>query len=254
MSRHDNSQHPLPSCGRRDTYPEGPVPFTIVGSTNTPTAQPDQPPRPNTVARQIFDGITKVNAALAEHRAASLDPRLTEQAQREKLAEFGQSEYAKALPVYDTIADELVAQKKAVYDETFKSLTPRGDTAAELRAQRTWDRERAKLDALATEGERASTVRSAIEKCSDPATLAVLIEEAPAYLQAKGVDDSWLPGVIAEKVPALAEAKTTLNRAQNTATALHQANRMMQTAIQKCSPLVSLGQIGKAIDRLDPDA
>jgi hypothetical protein len=29
---------------------------------------------------------------------------------------------------------------------------------------------------------------------------------------------------------------------------------MMQTAIQKCSPLVSLSQIGKAIDRLDPDA
>jgi hypothetical protein len=245
-------QHHLPSYGRRDTFTDGPAPFTIVGSTSTP--QPDQPPRRDTVAQQVFRGITSVNAALAEHRATAMDPKLTEQAQREKLAEFGQSEYAKALPVYDNVVDEWVAQKQAKYDETFKALTPVGDTAAELRAQRTWDREKGKLDGLSTEGERSAAVRSAIEKCDDPATLAVLIEEGPAYLQAKGVDDSWLPGVIAEKVPALAEAKTTLNRAQNVATALHQANRMEQTAIQKGSPLVSLSQIGKAIDRLDPDA
>jgi hypothetical protein len=130
MSRHEMGRHPLPSWGRVDQSADGPAPMTVESAKQPMTSAQNQPPRPDTVAQQVFRGIVSVNAALAEHRQQSLDPKLTEQAQREKLAEFGQSEYAKALPVYDTIADELVAQKKAAYDETLKSLTPQGDTAA----------------------------------------------------------------------------------------------------------------------------
>lgn len=245
-------QHPLGSHGRLDSYTDGPTPMTITGSSTT--AQPDQPPPQDTTAQQVFRGITSVNQRLAEHRAASFDPRLTEQAQREKLAEFATSEDAKALPAFAALADQLVAEKQAAYDEQFKSLTPVGDTAAELRAQRTWDRERSKLDALASEGERAAAVRSAIKNCDDPATLAVLIEESPSYLQAKGVETDWLSEVIAEKVPALSQAKVTLDRATGCATALKQASRMLQGAIESGTPLVTLDKIAPAIERLDPDA
>jgi hypothetical protein len=223
-------------------------------ATSITTAQPDQPPRPDTVAQQVFRGITSVNQRLAEHRAASFGPRLTEQTQREKLAEFAASESANALPVFAALADQLVAEKQAAYDETFKSLTPVGDTAAELRAQRTWNREQSKLEALSSEGERAAAVRSTIENCSDPATLAVLIEVAPSYLQAKGIDTDWLPAVVAQRIPELAQTKTTLESAAGCATVLKQAIRMLQRAIESGTPLDSLEKLATAIERLDPDA
>lgn len=249
---HDMPYHPLPSHGRLDK-PEDrrPVPFSLT--TGQPTQQQAQQ-KPDTIAQQVFRGVRGVNAKLAQHRQDSFDPRLTEQAQREKLAEFKTSDDAKAVDVFDVLADQLVAEKQAAYDAQFKSLTPVTDTAAELRAQRTWDREKAKLDALASEGERIAVARKTIDNCSDPATLAVLIEELPSYLETKSVDASWLPAVVAQKIPALGEAKTTLDKAVNCRTAIHQANRMLRGAIATGSPLVSLDKILPAIERLDPDA
>ena len=140
------------------------------------------------------------------------------------------------------MADQLVAEKQAAYDAQFKSLTPVTDTAAELRPQRTWDRE-GEARCTCLEGERAAVARKTIDNCSDPATLAVLIEELPSYLETKRVDASWVPAVVAQKIPALGEAKSTLDRATNCAVAIHQANRMLRGAIANGSPLTQLDSI-----------
>ena len=244
-------QHRLPSYGRRD-IPEARVPFTVSSGPPRPQQQPAEPPPEPSPAAKVFDALTAVNTALAEHRAASHDPRLTERAQRDKLAEFADGEHAKVLPVCAQAVDGLVAEKQAAYDDAVKNLVPEWDTAGELRAGRCWQRERAKLEALSSEGERVTAARTAIEKCDDRATLAVLVEELPAFLEAKGVDTStWFPEVIAAKAPEVGAAKRALHNASQQATTLRQAARMLEAGIASGTPVVALDRLRPAIARYE---
>src|SRR5271163_3621280 len=119
----------LPGARQRPApQPVGPTPMTIVGSSAT--CRPNSAATTDTPAQQIFRGITNVSAALGTYRA-SRDPGLTPEAAEAKLREFAQSEEAKALAVYEAMADQLVAQKQAACDQQLAALSPDGDTAGE---------------------------------------------------------------------------------------------------------------------------
>jgi hypothetical protein len=65
-------------------------------------------------------------------------------------------------------------------------MSPRdGDTATELRAQRTWDRARRVLDSR-DGGKLAHAAQQALSS-ADAAELGVLAEELPSYLQSRGL-------------------------------------------------------------------
>jgi hypothetical protein len=232
--------------------PESPMPMTIISSSQAGSTS-SQPPTPETVSAQIFDGIVGVAEAFAQHRRDSMDPLLTPEGQQARLREFGNSEQAKALAQYETAADQLVAEKQAARDAQYKALTPQGDSAAELRAQRTWGREKSKLDTLSSEGEKANAVRSAIENCQDTATLATLIEELPDYLKTHGVDPSWLPAVVAAKVPAFGASQGILDKAKQERDTLKHAALMVRRGIENGSAPTTLASLRPAAERFDPD-
>jgi hypothetical protein len=208
----------------------GPAPMTVNGRVAEQTYLQTQPaaPRPDTVSQQIYSGIVNVNKN--PEQAAQLD-------------------------VYETLADQLVAQKRAEVDAGTAvlrtALTPEAQTAA----QRTWSRDREVLGARASEGEKANAITEAIKSAAnDPARLAVLAEEAPSYLRTAGVDPSFLDKVFAQVVPGQAERVDKLDKAIQERTTLKHAVQMVRTGIQNGSPAVALGKLAPAVSRLDPDA
>lgn len=238
--------------------PPRPTPMTVAGRTGEQAqvaAQQRQQPRGDTLSAQIYSGTVNVNKAFAEHRAASFDPNLTPEAQQAKLREFGQSEHAQALDVFELLADQIVAEKQAEVDRGKAVLRTALNPAAQTAAQRTWARDREVLGALATEGEKANAITEAIKSAaSDPARLAVYAEEAPSYLKAAGVDPGFLDKVFAQVVPGQAERVNKRDLAIQERTALRQAVQMVRNGIQNGSPAVALDKIAPAISRLDPDA
>jgi hypothetical protein len=184
-------------------------------------------PRTNTISEQIYQGIVNVN----QH-----------------------PERAQDLAVYETLADQLVQQKQAEVDAGTTvlrtALTPEAQTAA----QRTWQRDRQVLDALASEGEKAHAITETIKSAAnDPARLAVLAEEAPSYLRAAGVDPGFLDNVFAQVVPGQAERVATRDKAIQERTTLKHAVQMVRKGIGTGKPAVALDKLAPAISRLDPD-
>jgi hypothetical protein len=88
---------------------------------------------------------------------------------------------------------------------------------------------------------------------NDPATLAVLVEEAP-YLKAQGVQTDWFDKVVAQAVPSPAAQIERRDKASQVRVALRHAISMVRDGIASGSPPVTLESLRPAIERLDPDA
>jgi hypothetical protein len=225
-----NSPWGIPGTAHVEPPVKGPAPMTIDHGRPEQTWKQPQPaaPRTNTLSEQIYRGIVSVNTN--PDRAQDLD-------------------------VYETLADQLVAQKQAEVDAGTAvlrtALTPEAQTAA----QRTWARDREVLGALASEGEKVHAITETIKSAgNDPARLAVLAEEAPSYLRAAGVDPGFLDKVFAQVVPGQAERVSRRDKAIQERTTLRQAVRMVRTGIENGSPAVALDKLAPAVSRLDPDA
>ena len=96
-------------------------------------------------------------------------------------------------------------------DKVRRDLSPKGDTAAELRATRYWDRTLRILD-NADPGKLPETARNLLRK-SDRAEIGTLLQELPAYLQARGQTNDWLDAAVAEAAPEFDSARKQLTKA-----------------------------------------
>jgi len=102
---------------------------------------------------------------------------------------------------------------QADYQQQLAGLSQDGDVAQELRNSRTWERERRKLDAAQANPQAFAMARRAVED-ADAATLSVLLQELPSYLESRGITSEWVNPVVTQKIPALDEAQRTVQRAQ----------------------------------------
>ena len=78
---------------------------------------------------------------------------------------------------------------------------------AEARALRVWSRVMRTLDSKSGPARISAAARDVVAN-ADPADIAVLRDELPAYLDGKGAPSDWLPAALAAKVPSAAEAAT----------------------------------------------
>lgn len=101
-------------------------------------------------------------------------------------------------------------QAKARLAKVCSDLSPDGDTAAELRATRYWNRTKGVLDSL-TGSHSTHAVRLRIEKAiadAKPAELGTLLQEVEGYCESRQIDPAgWLDHALAIKVPDYVQAK-----------------------------------------------
>ena len=228
----------IPGTKHVDPPAKGRAPMTVNGQVVGQHAHPrpvqthiqptPQADPANTMAQRIFRGIVNVN---------------------------GNPEHVQDLDVFEVLADQLVAQKQAEVDAGRAVLRTALTSEAQTAAQRTWQRDREVLGALASEGQKANAITEAIKSAAnDPARLAVLAEEAPTYLRATGVNPSFLDKVFAQVVPGQAQRVATRDKAIQERTTLRLAVQMVRTGIENGSPAVALDRLAPAVTRLDPDA
>jgi hypothetical protein len=127
----------------------------------------------------------------------------------EQIALFKNTAAAKAV---DRAVDSVRArrdQAQAQVDKLRKDLSPAGDTAAELRATRYWNRTKAILDASKnTHGTAQELIKNA-----DRTELGTLLEELGPYLTARNITSEWIHTVVAQAVPEYGTATKQLKKA-----------------------------------------
>ena len=184
---------------------------------------PEAPPTPvtNTQARPAPDArpiaaasaLLKDAAKKFERHLASIDPApYTPSGLKGQISAFAESPAMRQVDEAVEIATQREADAEAHVAEIVAGLSPKGDVAEELRANRAWDRAARQLDAV-PDNRVAETARKLID-AADPTELAVLLQELPSLLASKNQASDWIEQVVGEKVPALAAAQRKLKLAR----------------------------------------
>jgi hypothetical protein len=129
-----------------------------------------------------------------------------------QIAEFASTDAAAAVDMAVSQVRERVEEAAAQVDTLRRDLSPHSDTATELRATRYWDRTRRILDNLGS-GKLFGVAQDLISK-ADRAELSTLLQELPAYLQARGQTNTWIDAAVAKVVPEYGRAREQLTKAE----------------------------------------
>jgi hypothetical protein len=208
---------------------ERPSPFRIVKrppSQPAPKA-PEQPPLDEriTLAHKLIEGA---GAAFDQHCRNVDNEAMDQQTGRRvfdadehkaRVESFGSRDDVQAgLDQAVRLATEVRDEAQTAVNAIRAGLTPERDTAAELKAQRTWSRQQRLLDSAETDGQRASIAQQIISNTTDISEFATAVEEIAPYLAAHGQPTEWLEDKMAQRVPALSEAKNKLAAADSALT------------------------------------
>ncbi|MGQ4618450.1 hypothetical protein [Nocardia sp. R7R-8] len=91
-------------------------------------------------------------------------------------------------------------------DHARRELSPDGDTAAELRASRYWNRTQRLLDSLSPT--KASDAATTLIKDANAAELATLLQELLPYLQSRGIEAAtYIDAALRDRAPEYTNAK-----------------------------------------------
>ncbi len=129
---------------------------------------------------------------------------------KEQISKFADTDAAKAVDKAVEQVRERADKAAAQVDKVRKQLSPNGDTAAELRATRYWNRTKAVLDS-AKEG--AFGAAQNLIANADREQLGTLLQELPSYLQARGHTSDWIDTAVGQVVPEYAQAAKQLKTA-----------------------------------------
>jgi hypothetical protein len=117
--------------------------------------------------------------------------------------------HCRARQVADVLTEAQTAEKVVR-----AALIPPKDTAGEIRAQRTWARQQALLDSAGNESQRVAMARQMVRETTDFGDFATAVEELAPYLKSHGQPTDWLESEIAQRIPAFAEAKQNVSKAE----------------------------------------
>jgi hypothetical protein len=170
--------------------------------------------RGDTVPQQAFSLIDGANRALESHldNVGRQAENLTDVGRGRAIESFVGSDAAKSVDHAEEMTNEWVNGLVARRDQIRASLTQRGDTAAELRNQRSWARHQRMLDNAADTGHIAAVAKSAIDR-ADREEIGLLAEELPSYLQSRGQPSDWINQALKQRVPELDTAERELAKA-----------------------------------------
>jgi len=193
-----------------------PVDWRVHASGDTPTAQ-------------SYAEIKAANEEFGKyleqvHAQAGL---YSEDGQRAQVAAFQNTPAAKVVETAEQRVVDQTAQHQADYDRVLQGLAPKGDTAAELRAQRAWDRTQRTLDSTESGAVVAAATRAIAS--ADRETLGTLLQELPSYLDSKGLPTEAIEQAAVQAVPELADAGRKLTKSKQSEAMLRAAANMART-------------------------
>jgi hypothetical protein len=162
----------------------------------------------------------------------------TSEGYQAQLAKFADTGAAKAVDTEVGNLQAIADQSAAKLAKIMTGLSPDGDTAAELRANRYWLRTKPLLD-NAKEG-AVSRAQKLITTASRE-ELGTLLQELPAYLEAHNQPTSWIESAVSQAVPEYGQAVKRNRLAQKALTiAKYNADNLRRTFAEgrAGSPLV----------------
>lgn len=175
----------------------------------------------------------------------------TEQGYKAQIDKFTTTAAYKAIDAHAANVEARLDQAQADYDKVRRELSPDGDTAAELRATRFWDRTKAVLDAQ----DNAEVISKAQGLLTNalPAELGTLLQELESYCIARGVSTDWIEPAAAQASPQYARATAELNKAKQAAMfTMHNAARLRDAIAKRSQVPIPIAKPNRA-GAYDPD-
>ena len=230
------------------TTQAGPFPMTVNGVTNAQAEAAKQAAAQRAAApQQISAGDTPLAAAHAmmvdahaQHRAW-LDavgrdaPRYSQDGLAQELHRFAESPAARSIDTAEQVFADREAAAQAEVAHIRRGMVTDGDSAAQTRAQRLWQRSKPLLDGQ-NPGKQVAIAQQMIRD-ADPVDRGTFLEELPAHFQAQGLPTSWIEDTAAEADPQLAQACQRLTSAQQARTIARHNAALLRKGIQNnCAP------------------
>ena len=151
----------------------------------------------------------------------------TSEGYQAQLAKFASTDAAAAVDIAVDNLQALADVAAGKLGKIMAGLSPDGDTAAELRAGRFWDRAKPLLD-NAKEGAVSRAQKLIVNASREE--LGTLLQELPSYLEARNQPTNWIEAAVSQVVPEYGQAVKRNRLAQNTLTiAKHNANGLRRT-------------------------
>lgn len=129
----------------------------------------------------------------------------------DEIRSFTSTDDARAIDKAVEQVRQLRGDAQANVDAIRRALSPDGDTAAELRALRSWARAQKLLD-NAGPVKLVATAEDLITNAV-PDELGTLLQELPAYLRSRGQASDWIDGAVTRVVPEYRRARERLTKA-----------------------------------------
>ena len=149
-------------------------------------------------------------------RIAPIAGQFTQEGLKAQLGNFLNSEAGQVPDAVDQLADNVTAEAESDYEAKIRGLSTPGDTAQELRNQRTIDRAARQLG-QASEGERTAIAAKLIaEHADDPAAVGVLVSELASF----GVPEHVIRAAATQARPELAQAEAKVTKARQSSAIL----------------------------------
>jgi len=188
-----------------------------------PAAPPWQPPDviapalnfEGTCVQQAHAAITHAQSEFRKHIEATDAGKgnFSPEGYQAQIAAFQNTAAARAV---DTALESVTAHRDAAAAQVAKvkrDLSPNGDTAAELRANRYRDRVIRRLD-VKDPGQLFNAANEELAGATRE-ELGTLLQELPSYLQSRGVTTDWIDAAVAQVVPEFAAARAELKKAES---------------------------------------
>jgi hypothetical protein len=201
----------------------------------------------SSVVAQAHAVIQGASEKFGQHINRIPHGRYSEDGFRSEIGAFADTDVARAV---DKAVEQVRLrrdQAQTQVDKIRRDLSPSGDTAAELRASRYWDRTRRLLDNLNSPnlfGAAHDLISNA-----NRAELGTLLQEIPAYLQARGQSTEWIDTAVAKAVPEYAEAREELTKADRALLVTSYNAKALRQGFNNGRPPAVLADPGK----YDPD-
>lgn len=162
------------------------------------------------------------------------DPRYTSDNIREHVAAFANTDAAHRVEDSLEAVRRMAEDAEAAVASTRERLMSPGDSAAELRNTRYWNRVQRTLDS--TKDGHAGVVEGLI-KDAKADEIGVLLQELPSYMQTKGFRDlDWIDQLVGQKVPEYGTAQRRAAVAQSARTIAERNAKMLQTRYATAYP------------------
>ncbi|SCX32923.1 hypothetical protein [Mycolicibacterium fluoranthenivorans] len=152
------------------------------------------------------DGFIRSAELAFRQRLSELDPAsYSARGLQDRIAAFADGPEMRLMDAAQQAVEDAADAADAKVDDVRNGLSSNGDTAAELRATRYWNRTARLLDSVTDTGSLAARAQALVTAAA-PEELGTLTQELGPYLESRGAQSDWVEAQLAQAAPQLGEA------------------------------------------------